>query len=106
MNPNHMMNQTVTIAGATGSNDYGETTHGSPTTVRARVEMVNKAKPGANGEMIQVSLIAYVPVDTTVDAGAELTFESVAYKVISINKVPDMTGQARFTELECTEWRT
>ncbi len=101
----HMLKQVVAISSQTGSNDYGETTHGSATQQPARVELVNKSKLQPGGEVIPITAKVWVKPSLAVDVGDKLTYGENNYKVIGRTEVPNGQGKVMLVMLECTEWR-
>jgi hypothetical protein len=73
MSVNGLMNQTITIASKSGYDAYGRVTTSTETTIKARVQQTTKQKFLANGDVILISAIAYVPSDTTVEIDDAVT---------------------------------
>lgn len=101
----HMLNQSITISRANGTNDYSETQYDAATEGKARVELVNKTKFAPGGTPIVIAAKIWVAPAFMADSGDKITHAGINYRVDSRLEVPDGTGRVRLVALECTEWR-
>lgn len=102
MSVNGLMNQTITIASKSGYDAYGRVTTSTETTIKARVQQTTKQKFLANGDVILISAIAYVPSDTTVEIDDAVTVGSREYSVYGKYEAVDGGGRINHIRLELT----
>lgn len=100
MSVNALMNQTITIASKSGYDGYGRATTSTETTIKARVQQTTKQKFLANGDVILITAIAYVPADTTVEIDDAITVDSREYSVFGKYEAVDGSGRINHIRLE------
>lgn len=104
MSINGLLNQTITITTKTGYNEYGRETTSGATSVQSRFQKTTKQKLLANGSLVTIEAICYVPSDTTVAIDDKVTYGGVDYKVYGIYAAVDGAGDTNHLKLELTKW--
>lgn len=105
MSVNGLLNQAITLATKSGYDRYGRETVSTSTTVKARFQRKNIHKHLANGSIITVEAVAYVPADTTIAIDDKVTYGGVDYKVYGIYTAVDGTGNTNHLSLELIKWK-
>lgn len=100
MSVNGLMNQTITIASKSGFDGYGRVTTSTGATIKARVQQTTKQKFLANGDVILITALAYVPADTTVEINDVITVGDREYSVYGKYEAVDGGGRINHIRLE------
>lgn len=104
MSFNGLLNQTITLYASTSLDDYGRESFGTATSVKARVEIVNKSQLLPNGDVKQIDAIAFVKPSVTIDNDDKVTYNSVNYKVVGKSIQVGRNGSTHHYQIELTRW--
>lgn len=100
-----LLKQTVVIYAKSGYNREGrETLSATGTSVSARFERKEKRRLLPNGSMVTIFATMIVGPSTTIDTDYKVTYDSENYKVYSVSKVPDGSGNIHHIEVELIKW--
>lgn len=100
-----LLNQTLIIYGKSSYDEYGRPQVGSGTSIKARVQAKTTRKILANGDIVTIDAIAYVPQDTSVNTDDKVSFDSNTYKVFGKYPVADRVGDTHHIKLELMKWQ-
>lgn len=106
MSLNNLLNQSVTLYNQSSYDEYGRVDTGSGITVQARVQPKQTRRLLANGDVLVVDAIAYVPADTSVSTDDRIDHGGISYKVLNKYPTPDGKGDTHFIKLELLKWQT
>jgi hypothetical protein len=104
MSFNGLLNQTITLYNSSSVDDYGRETFGSATSVKGRVEIVNKSLLLPNGDVKQIDAIAFVKPSVTIDNDDKVTYNSVNYKVVGKSIQVGRNGSTHHYQIELSRW--
>lgn len=99
------MNQTVTLYSKSSYNRYGREQVGSGTDYKCRAEEVSKARLTPTGEQVMINLILYMDSTVSVSIDDRATYNSEEYKVFSVKKPIDGSGNTHHLKLELIKWQ-
>ena len=100
-----LLNQTITIYGIPSYDGYSSPSFGSGTSVKARFQPQTKRKLVANGDVITIDAIAYVPASTSVETDNKVNYSGNDYRVLTKYPTPGRTGTTEFIKLELVKWQ-
>lgn len=101
----HLLNQTITVAAATGKNRYGEPTYGTAVTVKARFSLTNKTIIMPRGETEPIDAVVDVMGDIMVAAGDKVTYKTINYKVMRAKEAIGGGGSVHHRVLLVQRWQ-
>ena len=99
-----LMSQTVTIARRSSRDRYGKSTFGAAVSSPARFELSEKRRLLPNGDLVIIAGRVFLPADVSVDTDDRLTYDSVNYRVFSVDTIAGGSGKTHHLELDVTRW--
>lgn len=95
-----LLNQTVTIAASSSTNKYGEITHGSGSSVAARVEPRIEQVRTAEGTVVPSRAYIWMDGNVTVSTTSLITLpDGTTPVILAVEKHTDETGAVDHTKV-------
>ncbi len=100
-----LLRQTVSIENpGTARDKNGRAVLGSSTSYKARVQRTNKTIITAERDREPIDAIIFLDRNAVVSKGAKLTYDSEAYRVMTIEDVPGRNGTTHHYEIKAQLW--
>lgn len=100
-----LLNQTISLYTRSGYDRYGRESVGSAVEHSARVQEVSKTKLLPNGQTILINLIVFLKSGVTININDKVTYGTTDYKVFSVSKPVDGSGNVHHIEVQCIKWQ-
>lgn len=101
-----LFNQSIVIYPKSGYDKFGKPTNSTPATVSARVQKTTRQRLLPNNSLVLILAIVYVPATTVVSVEDKVTYQSIDYKVFSVNEAVKGDGSVHHIKLELQKWQT
>lgn len=102
MNPSSLFNQLGTVTRRTSLDKYGRPTFGSATQYQCRVQLKRKTLFLANGQVVTILGIVYLPRDASVAVDDRFSYAGVDYTVFGREEAVDGQGNVNHIKIEIT----
>lgn len=100
-----LLNQSITYTNpSTTEDEHGNANMGSPVTVDARFERVNKTVVDAQGDRVAVQGRVFTGPGDAIERGAKIVYDGQDYRVMTREDVVVGTGSLHHRELMVQEW--
>lgn len=99
-----LLNQTISLYNRSSYGFDGRAAYGSASDVKGRLESKVKRILMPDGTTMQVDAFLMLKPDVTIANDDKIVYDSVAYRVIDIFKVPGGSGQTHHLEVRLTKW--
>lgn len=102
----NLLRQTATIYTKSGYNKFGRDVSGDGTQVVCRFQNQTKTKLMPNQEVVQLVGVFYFLGTVTINTEDRIVYNSLNYKVFSVNGFVDGRGDQRMIKCEVQKWQT
>lgn len=99
-------NQTGTLKGRTGYDQYGKELQSAGASVACRFQETAKTQILPDGSVEPIDAYAFFDPATTINPGDHFVFSSTDYRVLSVNMVVDGKGLAHHSEVNLQKWQS
>lgn len=100
-----LLNQSASFKNPDNTRDkYGRPGLGASSNIRCRVERRYKTVKTEQREREPIHAVAFTSTSDDVQIGAQFTYDSVTYRVITRSDVPGYGGNIHHHELNLQEW--
>lgn len=98
------LQHTVTIKRQNGTDDYGDNTYEADADVKARMVLTDTSTVNGQGETIPIHALLHVLPGTALKAGDSVVYDGTSYRVETVKRTPDGTGQIRNVKAKLQEY--
>lgn len=102
----NFLNQTGTLKGRTGYDQYGKETQSAGSSVACRFQETTKTIINPDGSVEPIDAYAFFDPSISVNAGDHFVFAGVDYRVLTNNLVVDGRGIAHHSEVNLKKWQS
>ncbi len=106
MSITNLLAQTATIYPKSGYNKFGRDTSGAGTLVRCRFQNVTKTKLQPDQSVIVLVGTFYFDGSVTINTEDRILYNSLSYKVFTVNDSVDGRGRTRLIRVDVQKWQT
>lgn len=99
-----LLNQAGSLYTKSTRNKYGKTGFGSAVAIKMRFQKTSTTILNNEREPEPIDGIVFVGPDVTIDVGDKLTYNSVTYRVMTVEPIVVGNGSVHHKELKVQEW--
>jgi len=104
MNLDHLLKQLCTISTAGAQDKFGKKTQGTAVEYDCRFQKTSRVIATTQREREPINGVVWLSATAVVARDDKLTFDSVDYRVMTIEPMIDRNGATRHIELMVQEW--
>lgn len=102
----NFLNQSGSLKNRTGYDQYGKEIQSAGASVACRFQETNKTIVKQDGSVEPIDAYAFVDSSVSINSGDHFVFNSIDYRILTVNQVVDGKGLAHHSEVNLVKWHS